>query len=154
MEQRRQCVNMSGDGSSMWTLGKCIRENALKLVVQEFEGQVLIYFQHYFKSLGEDHWYLMKKEWRWLWRSGMSCININAKVMHLHHKNEQLDPLPPKGIKRNLQSAFGGEDEWVCGMFVLWMLRIVKSCIIYAIFDQVRFCINFALDFVDEVASP
>ena len=50
-----------------------------------------------------------------------SIISIDAEVRRLHCKNEQIEPLPPKGIKRNLQSAFGGEDEWVCGVFVLWM---------------------------------
>ena len=50
-----------------------------------------------------------------------SFVGIDAEVRRLRCKNEQVDPVPPKGIKRHLQSTSGGEDEWVCGVFVLWM---------------------------------
>ena len=107
----------------MWTQGKRSGEKALNVVVKEYEGQVLIHFRHYFKVSGEDRWYPSKKgvaltleEWDNL---NESIISIDAEVRRLRCKNEQIEPLPPKGIKRNLQSAFGREDEWVCGVFVL-----------------------------------
>ena len=50
-----------------------------------------------------------------------SLVDIDAKVRQLRCKNEQVEPIPPTATKRNLQSAFGGEDEWMCEMFVLWM---------------------------------
>ena len=116
MEQARQSVVMSGDSSSsMWTLGKRNGESTLNVTVKEYEGQVLLHFRHYFKASGEDRWYPTKKgvtltleEWD---KFNESYIDIDAKVRRLRCKNEQIEPLPPKGIKRNLQSAFGGEDE-------------------------------------------
>ena len=117
---------MSGESGSMWNLRKCSGDKDFRVVVKEYEGQVLIHFRHYFKVSGEDRWYPTKKkgvalileEWDNL---NESIISIDAEVRRLHCKNEQIEPLPPKGIKRHLQSAFGGEDEWVCGVFVLWM---------------------------------
>ena len=116
---------MGGEDSSMWTLGKRSGEKALNVVVKEYEGQVLIHFRHYFKASEEDRWYSTKKgvtltfeEWDNL---NESFVNIDAEVRRLRCKNEQIEPLPPKRTKRNLKSAFGGEDEWVCGVFVLWM---------------------------------
>ena len=50
-----------------------------------------------------------------------SLVGIDAKVGQLRCKNEQVEPIPPTATKRNLQSAFGGEDEWMCEMFVLWV---------------------------------
>ena len=38
-------------------------------------------------------------------------VYIDGKVRQQHCKNEQVEPMPPTGIKRNLQSAFGGEDD-------------------------------------------
>ena len=107
---------MSGDGSnSMWTLGKRSGENALNLVVKKYEGQVLIHFRHFFKASGEDRWYPTKRgvtltlgEWDNLKES---FVHIDAEVRRLRCENEQVKPVPPKGIKRDLQSAFGGEDE-------------------------------------------
>ena len=99
----------------MWTLGKRSGEKALNVVVKEYEGHVLINFRHYFKASGQDRWYPTKKgvaltleEWDNLIEA---FVSIEAEVRRLRCKNEQIDPLPPKGIKRNLQSAFGGEDE-------------------------------------------
>ena len=67
MQGRRcQSVEMSGEGSSIWTLGKPSGEKALNVVVKEYEGQVLIHFRHYFKVSGEDRWYPSKKEWHGL----------------------------------------------------------------------------------------
>ena len=40
-----------------------------------------------------------------------SLVYIDAEVSQLHCKNEQVEPIPPTGIKINLQSAFGGEDD-------------------------------------------
>ena len=125
----------------MWTLGKRNGENALKVVAKEYDGQVLIHFRHYFKVSGEDRWYPTKKgvalnlsEWD---KFVESLVDIDAKVRRLRCKNEQVDPVPPKGIKRHLQSTSGGEDEWVCDVFVLWMCacmgRIVESCITYVV---------------------
>ena len=109
----------------MWTLGKRNGENALNVVAKEYDGQVLIHFRHYFKVSGEDRWYPTKKgvalnlsEWD---KFVESLVDIDAKVRQLRCKNEQVEPIPPTGIKRNLQSAFGGEDDWMCEMFVLWM---------------------------------
>ena len=109
----------------MWTLGKRKGENALKVVVKEYDGQVLIHFRHYCKVSGEDRWYPTKKgvalnlnEWD---KFVESLVDIDAKVRQLRCKNEQVEPIPPTATKRNLQSAFGGEDEWMCEMFVLWM---------------------------------
>ena len=106
---------MGGEDSSMRTLGKRSGEKALYVVVKEYKGQVLSHFQHYFKALEEDRWYPTKKgvtvtleEWDNL---NESFVNIDAEVRHLRCKNEQIEPLPPKRTKRNLQSAFGGEDE-------------------------------------------
>ena len=42
--QRRHSVKMSGEDSSMWTLGKRSGEKALNVVVKEYEGHVLIHF--------------------------------------------------------------------------------------------------------------
>ena len=98
----------------MWTLGKRSGEKALNVLVKEYEGQVLIHFRHYFKASGQDRWYPTKKgvaltleEWDNLIEA---FVSIDAEVRRLRCKNEQIDPLPPKGIKRNLQSLFGGED--------------------------------------------
>ena len=41
----------------MWTLGKRNGENALNVVVKEYDGRVLIHLRHYFKAAGEDSWY-------------------------------------------------------------------------------------------------
>ena len=83
------------------------------------------YFWHYFKAPGKDRWYPVKKgvtltleEWD---NFNESYIDIDAAVRRLRCKNEQIEHLPPKGIKRYLQSVFGREDEWVCGVFVLWI---------------------------------
>ena len=106
----------------MWTLGKRKGENALSMTIKEYNGKVLIQFQHYFKIVGEDCWHATKKgvalnlgEWDTFLES---LIDIDAKLRQLRCKNE---PSPPTGIKKNLQSAFGGEDDWMCEMFVLWM---------------------------------
>ena len=107
----------------MWTLGKRNGENAVNVVAKDYDGQVLIHFWHYFKVSEEDRWYPTKKgvalnlgEWD---KFVESLVDIDAKVKQLRCKNEQL--IPPTTTKRNLQSAFGGEDEWMCEMFVLWM---------------------------------
>ena len=99
----------------MWTLGKRSGEKALNVLVKEYKGQVLIHFRHYFKATGQDRWCPTKKgvaltleEWDNLIEA---FVSIDAEVRRLPCKNEQIEPLPPKGIKRNLQSAFGGEDE-------------------------------------------
>ena len=120
----------------MWTLRKCKKENTLNVVVKDYDGQVLIHFRHFSKVSGEDRWYPTKMEvvlklgeWD---KFVESLVYIDAKVKQLRCKNEQVEPIPPTSIKRNLESAFG-EDDWVCGVFVLWMLRIVKSCIIYVV---------------------
>ena len=109
----------------MWTLGKHKGENALKVVVKEYDGQVLIHFRHYCQVSGEDRWYPTKKgvalnlnEWDKFFES---LVDIDANVRQLRCKNEQVEPIPPTATKRNLPSAFGGEDEWMCEMFVLWM---------------------------------
>ena len=109
----------------MWTLGKRKRENALKVVIKDYDGQVLIHFRQYSKVSGEDRWYPTKKgvalnlsEWD---KFVESLVDIDAKVRQLRCKNEQVEPIPPTATKRNLQSAFGGEDEWMCEMIVLWM---------------------------------
>ena len=79
------------------------------------DGQVLIHFRHYCKVSGEDRWYPTKKgvalnlnEWD---KFVESLVDIDAKVRQLRCKNEQVEPIPPTATKRNLQSAFGGEDE-------------------------------------------
>ena len=108
-------TTLSGSSSSMWTLGKCTAENSLNVTVKEFDGKILIHFRHYFKVAGEGPWYPTKKgvalnlnEWDTFLES---LIDIDAKVRQLGCKNEQVEPIPPTGIKRNLQSAFGGEDD-------------------------------------------
>ena len=95
----------------MWTLGKRNGENALNVVLKEYDGQVLIHFRHYFKVSGEDRWYPTKKgvalnlgEWD---KFVESLVYIDAKVKQLRCK--KVEPIPPTGIKRDLQSAFGGE---------------------------------------------
>ena len=106
---------MSGESGSMWNLRKCSGDKDFRVVVKEYEGQVLIHFRHYFKASGEDRWYPTKKgvtltleEWDNL---NESFVSIDAEVRRLRCKNEQVDPVPPKGIKRHLQSTSGGEDE-------------------------------------------
>ena len=95
-EQWRQSVDMSGEDSSMWTLGKRSGEKALNALVKEYEGQVLIHFRHYFKASGQDRWYPTKRgvaltleEWDNLIEA---IISIDAEVRHLRCKNEQSEP--------------------------------------------------------------
>ena len=109
----------------MWTLGKGTGEYALNVVIKEYDGQVLTHFHHYFKAAGENRRYLAKKgvamnlsEWGTFLES---LIDIDAKRRQLRCKNMQVEPIPPTGIERNLQSAFGREDEWMWEMFVLWV---------------------------------
>ena len=97
---------MSGESGSMWNLRKCSGDKDFRVVVKEYEGQVLIHFRHYFKASGEDRWYPTKKgvtltleEWDNL---NESFVGIDAEVRCLRCKNEQVDPVPPKGIKRHL----------------------------------------------------
>ena len=106
---------MSGESGSVWNLRKCSGDKDFRVVVKEYEGQVLIHFRHYFKASGEVRWYPTKKgvtltleEWDNL---NESFFSIDAEVRHLRCKNEQVDPVPTKGIKRHLQSTSGGEDE-------------------------------------------
>ena len=101
----------------MWTLGKRNGENALNVVVKEYDGQILIHFRHYFKAAGEDRWYPSKKgvtlnlaEWDTF---NQSFLDIDCEVRRLRCKNEQVESLPPRGIKRDSDSAFGGEDDCV-----------------------------------------
>ena len=98
----------------MWTLGKRNGENALIVVVKEYDGQVLIHLRHYFKAATEDRWYPTKKgvtltlaEWDTF---NQSFVDIDCEVRRLRCMNEQDDSPPSKRIKRDLQSAFGGED--------------------------------------------
>ena len=124
----------------MWTLGKRNGENALKVVVKEYEGQVLIHLRHYFKAAGEDRWYPTKKgvaltleEWDNLTES---FVSIDAEVRRFRCKNSQVDQVPPKGIKRFLQTAFYEEEEendcvwWILNSsipYVIWM-HMIKFC--------------------------
>ena len=96
-----------------------------EIKILEWWSRNTIHFRHYFKAAGEDRWYPTKKgvtltleEWDNL---NESFVSIVTEVRRLRCKNEQVDPVPPKGIKRHLQSTSGGEDEWVCDVFVLWM---------------------------------
>ena len=93
----------------MWTLGKRNGENALNVVVKEYDGQVLIHLRHYFKAAGEDRWYPTKKGDTF----NQSFLDIDCEVRRLCCKNAQVESPPPRGIKRDSDSAFGGEDEWV-----------------------------------------
>ena len=45
----------------MCTLGKRNGENALNVVVKEYDGQVLIHLCHYLNAAAEDRWYPTKK---------------------------------------------------------------------------------------------
>ena len=99
----------------MWTLGKRNGENALNVVVKEYDGQVLIHLRHYFKAAGEDRWYPTKRgvtlnlaEWDTF---NQSFVDIDCEVRRLRYMNEQVESPPSKRIKRDLQSTFGGEDE-------------------------------------------
>ena len=101
----------------MWTLGKRNGENALNVVVKEYDGHVLIHLRHYFKAAGEDRWYPTKKgvtmnlaEWDTF---NQSLLDIDCEVRRLRCKNAQVESPHPRGMKRDSDSAFGGEDEWV-----------------------------------------
>ena len=101
----------------MWTLGKRNAENALNVVAKEYEGQVLIHIRHYFKTTGEDRWYPTRKgitlnleEWDKLTEV---FSEIDSEVRQLRSKNEEVEPVFTMGTKRNLQSAFGGDYEWM-----------------------------------------
>ena len=105
----------------MWTLGKRSGENALNVVAKEYEGQVLIHIRHYYKATGEDRWYPTKKgitlnleEWD---KFTEVFSEIDSEVRRLRSQNEEVEPVFTIGSKRNLQSAFGGNYEW---LFVLW----------------------------------
>ena len=123
----------------MWTLGKRNGENALKVVVKEYEGQVLIHLRHYFKAAGEDRWYPTKKGVALTLeeRDNLteSFVSIDAEVRRFRCKNSQVDQVPPKGIKRNLQTAFYEEEEndrvwWILNssiLYVIWM-HTIKFC--------------------------
>ena len=101
----------------MWTLGKRNGKKSLNIVVKEYDGQVLIHLRHYSKAEGEDRWYPTKKgvilnlaEWDTL---NQSFLDIDCEVRRLRCKNAQVQSPPSIGIKRDSDSAFGGEDEWV-----------------------------------------
>ena len=118
MEQTRQSVVMSGDSSSMWTLGQRSGENSIKVVVKEYQGQVKVHIRHYFKAEEEDRWYPTKRgvaldlaEWD---KFNESYIDIDTEVRRLRSKHEQVTAIPPRGVKRNLQSAFGSDSPTVC----------------------------------------
>ena len=131
----------------MWTLGKRNGENALNVVVKEYDGQVLIHLRHYFKAAGEDRWYPTKKgvtlnlaEWD---TSNQSFVDIDCEVRRLRYMNEHVESPPSKRIKRDLHSTFGGEDEWVHEEYskALYSLRNLH------VFDQVYLYIHIYIYF-------
>ena len=101
----------------MWTLGKRNGENALSIVVKEYDGQVLIHLRYYSKATGEDLWYPTKKGVTLNLAEqdtfNQSFLNIDCEVRRLRCKNVQVQSPPSRGIKRYSDSAFGEEDEWV-----------------------------------------
>ena len=101
----------------MWNLGKRNGENALNVVVKEYDGQVLIHLRHYSKAAGEDRWYPTKKgvtlhltEWDTF---NQSFLDIDCEVRRLRCKNVSSITSFKRNEKRYSDSAFGGEDEWV-----------------------------------------
>ena len=99
----------------MWTLSKRGGENSLNVSVKEYNGKTLIHIRHYFRNKDSERWYPTKKgitltlqEWD---KFGDFFVDIDAKVRQLRSKNAQVTPVLPKGIKRDLQSAFDGDSE-------------------------------------------
>ena len=99
----------------MWTLGKRSGENSLNVSVKKYNDKTLIHIRHYFKIKDDDRWYPTKKgvaltleEWD---KFNESFVDIDAEVKRLRSKNEQVKPIFTKGTKRDLQSAFGGNNE-------------------------------------------
>ena len=60
----------------MWTLGKRNGENALNVVVKEYDGQVLIHLRHYFKLLGKIVGIQRKKGSHWIWQSRIHSTSL------------------------------------------------------------------------------
>ena len=89
--EREHSVTGINSCSVRWTLGKRNGENALNVVVKEYDGQVLIHLRHCFKAAGEDRWYPMKKgvtlnsaQWDTF---NQSFLNIDCEVRCLHCNN-------------------------------------------------------------------
>ena len=98
----------------MWTLGQRGNENSIRVMVKEFHGKIRVYIS-YFKTKAEDRWYPTKngvalslEEWD---KFNEKLATIDSEVRRLRSQNEQVTPVPPTGVKRDLQSAFGGSHE-------------------------------------------
>ena len=101
---------------NMWTLG--VREEydtRIDVRVGEYNDQVKIHFRHYNYNPKKERWFPTKRgvalnldEWD---KFAESFVAIDGKVRQLRCKNEQTEPVPPESLKRDLQSAFGGDYE-------------------------------------------
>ena len=99
----------------MWTLGQRGNENSIRVMVKEFQGKIQVHIRHYYKTKDEDRWYPTKKgvalsleEWD---KFNEEFAAIDSEVRRLRSQNEQVVPVPPTGVKRNLQSAFDSSYE-------------------------------------------
>ena len=99
----------------MWSLGQRGNENSIRVMVKEFHGKIRVHIRHYFKTKDEDRWYPTKKgvalsleEWD---KFNEKLATIDSEVRRLRSQNEQVAPVPPTGVKIDLQSAFGGSHE-------------------------------------------
>ena len=65
----------------MWTLGKRNGENALNVVVKEYDDQILIHLRHYFKAAREDRWYPTKRGSHRIWQSGKHSTSLSLTLI-------------------------------------------------------------------------
>ena len=100
----------------MWILGYRGKDNiaSIRVTVTRFEGQVKIHVRHFLKRVNRDDWYSTKRgitlnldEWDKF--ENFEAIDLEVRRIRSH--NDQIAAVPPTGIKRDLQSAFGNEDE-------------------------------------------
>ena len=69
---------------------------------------------------------------------------IESEVRQLRSQNEQVVPVPPTGVKRNLQSAFDSSYEWSRQGTMRWMCvgeggKVMHNLCMLYVKDQVRF---------------
>ena len=114
---RRQCADrertLSNKQVSIASELCGLYENALNIVVKEYDGQVLIHLRNYSKAAGEDRWYPTKTgvtlnlaEWDTF---NQSFFDIDCEVRRLRCKNAQVQSPPSRGIKEILIQLLVGK---------------------------------------------
>ena len=101
-----------------WTLGKREEYNTrIDVRVKEWKGKIQIHIRHFDFNKDNDRWFptgkgvaLNLNEWD---KFVDEFQTIDLEVRRLRCKNEQTEAVPPKRVKRDLQSTLDKENEQV-----------------------------------------